>query len=176
MRYKRDSSLKDMHIDLLTAQKSAYNPSGLMAKNFLIEPESEVYGACVFEMHHRCIKFRVGKTTPIKTGQFVTLWKREGMGEILPHDMEDPVDIFVVSVRDCENFGQFVFPKEVLCEKGVISKNRKGGKRAMRVYPPWNLPKNRQAQKTQNWQLMYFFDIPLNEGVDVVRIRKLFLL
>ena len=147
-----------------------------MAKNFLIKPESAAYGACVFTMHHQRIKFRVGKTTPIKTGQFVTLWKREGMGEILPHDREDPFDIFVVSVRTSENFGQFVFPKEVLCEKGILSKGRKGGKRAMRVYPPWSLQKNRQSQKTQDWQLMYFFDIPLNKAVDTVRVRKLFLL
>lgn len=127
--------------DLLVAQKTVYEPSGFVCKHFVSEAESKEYGACEFEMNHKRIKFRTGKITPTKIGQFVTLWKRIGTGPIQPFDMADPVDLFVVNVRSGDKLGQFVFPKTVLCEKGIVSKERKGGKRAMRIYPSWdNIP------------------------------------
>jgi hypothetical protein len=163
-----------IHPDLFMAQKNAYEPSGLIIENVVKETESEDYGAFDFEMNNRRIKFRVGKITPTKIGQFVTLWKRVGSGPILPYDMADPFDLFVVSVRDGERSGQFVFSKRLLCQKGVISKEGKGGKRAIRVYPPWNKTDNRQAKNTQSWQLTCFFEIPLDACVNVSNIQKLF--
>ena len=163
-----------VHPDLLEAKKLAYEPSGLICQNLIKEAESEGYGACTFEINNRHIKFRTGKITPTKIGQFVTLWKRIGGGPILPHDMADLVDLFVVSVRSTEFFGQFVFPKAVLHEKGILSKEGKGGKRAMRVYPPWDTALNKQANKTQAWQLRYFFEIHPSQNIDEDRIRELF--
>ena len=159
--------------DLFEAQKRAYEPSGLTCKNVTKEKESQEYGACTFEMNNHHILFRVGKITPTKIGQFVTLWKRIGNGPIMPYDMADSIDFFVVSVRDAHYFGQFVFPKAVLHEKGVVSENGKGGKRAIRIYPPWGIPDNQQAKKTQAWQLRYFFEI--GHKSDSAKIRKLFL-
>ena len=75
----------------------------------------------------------------------------------MPHDLEDPFDFFVVSVRHGKSFGQFVFPKAVLCEKGIVSKEGLGGKRAMRIYPPWDITESRQANKTQTWQMFLLF-------------------
>lgn len=160
-----------VHSDLLAAQNLAYGPSGLTCDKIAGEAESAEYGAFEFEMNNLRIKFRVGKITPTKMGQFVTLWKRIGKGPILPYDSTDPIDLFVVSVRTPKHFGQFVFPKAILCEQGVLSKEGKGGKRAMRVYPPWDTAENPQARKTQAWQLLYFFEIPC---LDTSRIRKLF--
>lgn len=133
--------------DLLAAKELIYGPCGFLCENLQKEPESEEYGACVFEMNGKRIKFRVGKITPTKMGQFVTLWKRIGDGVILPHDLADPIDLFVISVRAGDRFGQFVFPKAVLFEKGIISKEGKGGKRAMRIYPSWDIAENKQAKK-----------------------------
>lgn len=163
-----------IHPDLLLAQEFAYEPNGLAYKNLSKEAESEEYGAYVFEMNNRRIKFRVGKITPTKTGQFVTLWKRIGDGVIQPHDLDDPFDFFVVSVRNIGHLGQFVFPKMILFEKGIVSKDGKGGKRAMRIYPPWDITESRQAKKTQAWQLLYFFEINTNENNDPRRVKKLF--
>lgn len=160
--------------DLAAAIALAYEPSGLMCKNFEKEAESEEYGAFTFEMNDMRIKFRVGKITPIKVGQFVTLWKRIGDGVILPHDLDDSTDLFIVSARKGENFGQFVFPKTILFEKGIVSKEGKGGKRAMRIYPPWDITDSRQANKTQAWQLMYFFEIPHTNNIHVTKVQKLF--
>nr|WGE07832.1 MepB family protein [Bacillus subtilis] len=38
-----------------------------------------------------------------------------------------------------------------------MSHNSKKGKTAFRVYPPWTEPVSKQAVKTQQWQLRYFF-------------------
>jgi hypothetical protein len=169
------NSFLAIHPDLMIAQKIAYSPSGLTSHSFIKEAESEEYGAFDFEMNQRRIKFRIGKITPTKIGQFTTLWKRIGKGPILPFDREDPIDLFVISVRNAEHFGQFVFPKITLCEKGVVSQEGKGGKRAMRIYPPWDIPDSRQAKSTQAWQLPYFFEISANTPINTFRVQKLFL-
>ena len=165
-----------IHPDLLAAQQLVYEPNGLFCNAIVEEAESKEYGACTFVMNHKSITFRVAKITPTKIGQFVTLWKRIGRGPIMPYDTTDLIDLFVVSVRNGAHFGQFIFPKEVLWQKGFVSKDGKGGKRAMRVYPPWDITDNKQAIKTQKWQVPYFFEILTNGQTDVSRIQKLFLL
>ncbi len=85
--------------------------------------------------------------------------------------MEDCIDFFLISVRSGEHFGQFVFPKLVLLTQNILSKDEKGGKRAMRVYPPWDKVESKQAEKTQNWQLKYFFQIPIDGNV--LRVQEL---
>lgn len=160
--------------DLLLATKLAYKPNGLFYKNLIAETESQEYGACSFEINDQHIKFRVAKITPTKIGQFVTFWKRIGSGPIEPYDVLDPFDLLVISVRDGEFFGQFVFPKSILSAKGLLSKETRGGKRAMRVYPPWNTTTSEQARKTQLWQITYFFEIHPNKCTDHVRFQSLF--
>ncbi|OQA36316.1 MAG: MepB protein [Candidatus Dependentiae bacterium ADurb.Bin331] len=111
-----------MNPDLLAARNLAYTPSKLMVTHVVNEPESVEYNACTFEMNNKIIKFRTAKITPTKIGQFVTLWKRSGNSPIVPYDLADSVDFFAVSVRNAHHFGQFVFPKKVLYEKGFVSK------------------------------------------------------
>lgn len=160
-----------VHPDLLAAQENIYTPINLVCSKLTPETESQEYGACTFEINGKIIKFRVAKITPTKIGQFVTFWKRIGDGPITPYDINDSFDLLVVSVRDIKNFGQFVFPKNVLWQKGLISKDGIGGKRAMRVYPPWDLADNQQAKKTQAWQLLYFVEI--RPTTDSVAFKKL---
>jgi hypothetical protein len=161
-----------VHPDLLLAQKLAYDPLKLQIENFRSEPESKDYGAADFKIHHSLIKFRVGKITPTKIGQFVTFWKRVGQGPILPYDVEDPFDYLMISARLGHHFGQFIFPKATLDEQAVLSKNNQGGKRAFRIYPPWDQTNNSQARKTQSWQLCYFFE--LSRATDFTPLLSLF--
>lgn len=155
-----DIDINTTHSDLLLAEKLVYEPLGMLIQNLQLEKESVDYGAAEFEIDKFKIKFRIAKITPTKTGQFVTFWKRIGKGPILPHDVDDFFDFLIVSVRFGNRCGQFVFPKNVLCENGLVSKLQVGGKRAMRVYPPWDQVDNSQAKKTQIWQTRYFFEIP----------------
>lgn len=164
---------KRVHPDLLSAEGLIYKPSGLILQNLKIEDESDDYGAAEFTINHHSVKFRVGKITPTKIGQFVTFWKRLGKGPILPYEFTDSFDFLVVSVRTENHFGQFVFPKAVLCEKGIVSCNGKEGKRAMRIYPSWDRADNSQAKKTQAWQLQYFIKFSENT-IDFQRMKYLF--
>ncbi|MED3090108.1 MepB family protein [Bacillus toyonensis] len=163
-----------IHSDLLVTKDLVYNPCRFECSQPRIEAQNAEYGAYVFNLDALPIRFRVAKITPTKVGQFVTLWERMGDGPIQPYDISDPVDLFVISTRKGNNFGQFVFPKAVLCNRDIVSNNGKGGKRAIRVYPPWDKPTSRQAQKTQIWQLEYFLEIPVNTPIDCVRAQMLY--
>lgn len=66
-----------------------------------------------------------------------------------------------------------MFPKSVLAEKGIITLNGKVGKRGIRVYPPWDIPTKKQAQKTQNWQTKYFFTIYADRATDLGLAKEL---
>lgn len=116
----------------------------------------------------------MAKTTPTKVGQFVTVWQRSEDGPIRPFDADDGVDLFVISSRDDHGFGQFVFPCAVLCERGVVSRNGKGGKRGFRVYPPWATTTNRQARGTQAWQVNHFLHLGQDGPADPARARALY--
>jgi hypothetical protein len=123
------------------------------------EAESAEYGACRAELHGKRLVLRVAKTTPTKTGQFVTIWKRPHPGaEIAPLDEADPVDAVIIAVADGDGarHGFFIFSRAVLIERGVMSRAGAGGKRALRVYPPWCAPESIQAQRTQRWQAQWF--------------------
>ncbi len=157
--------------DLFIAQNRAYEPNGFVCSPIIQETESKEYSACGFTLNNILIKFRIAKITPTKIGQFVTFWKRLGNGPIMPYDLTDHFDFLIVSVRKAYSLGQFVFPKDVLCQKGFISKEGMGGKRAMRVYPPWDITDSDQAKKTQAWQLLYFFEI--EPAVDNERMKQL---
>ena len=137
--------MKNTHPEILATQELVYKKCNLKFTEAQPESESEEYGAHTFELENFIIKFRVAKITPKKIGQFVTCWKRNKLGPIQPFDLEDSFDFLVVTVRFGENFGQFVFPKAVLSQKGIIAKSGKGGKRAMRVYPPWDQATSKQA-------------------------------
>ncbi len=166
--------MRDMNADLREAQNAAYSLLGLNIDKVIIEAESQEYSALDFEMNGMMIKFRTGKITPTKVGQFVTLWKRLNKGPIIPFDKADPIDLFVISVRREGQLGQFVFTKEILLEKGVLSSDKGRGKLAIRIYPPWDVAVNAQAKRTQAWQLPYFFEIPSNSICDLGLLKKLF--
>jgi hypothetical protein len=164
----------NIHRDLVASKKLVYSPCGFNCSEPQMEVESTEYGACFFELNGLAIRFRVAKTTPTKLGQFVTLWKRIGNGPIQPYELADRVDFFVITTRQADCFGQFIFPSSVLCDQGIIATYGQSGKRAIRVYPPWVKTVSPQAQKTQHWQLKYFLEIPENRATDCMVARKLY--
>jgi hypothetical protein len=160
--------------DLQLVEKLLYNECGFQLQNLVWNPESTNYGACSFELNNYKIQYRVANITPTKIGQFVAIWKRNDQGITAPFDVADSLDFLIISVRDSENFGQFIFPKSVLLAKGILSQNGKGGKRGIRVYAPWDKPENKQALKTQAWQVNYFVEIRENLPVDVELVKRIF--
>jgi hypothetical protein len=160
--------------DLVLAQKWVYNPLIFELKNVKSEPESADYKAFTFQLNDLFVLYREAKITPTKTGQFVTLWKRKLGQPIEPFHVSDAIDFVIVCTRNAAQFGQFIFPKSLLIEKGIISTETKEGKRAFRVYPPWDLAENKQAQASQKWQLNYFLTVLEGEKTDLERAKKLF--
>jgi len=149
-----------------------YEKCDLKISNFQPEIESKEYDASRFELNGLCIISRSSKITPKKIGQFVTFWKRNGNGSIEPLEENDNIDFYVVNVQTQNKFGQFVFPKSVLIQKGILSTNKKEGKRGFRVYPNWDIAINKQAERTQKWQLNYFYEI--NESINLKNVRELY--
>ncbi|WP_410659533.1 MepB family protein [Amycolatopsis sp. lyj-112] len=168
------SSVGSVHDDLLEAKALVYDPSGFTCSRPVAEVESADYGAHEFALDGYAIRFRAAKVTPMKVGQFATVWTRSADGPIQPFDSEDPVDLVVISTRDGGHFGQFVFGREVLCEREIMSRNGIGGKRAFRVYPPWVTTTNPQARRTQAWQLNHFLPIGHDGPVDFARAHVLY--
>lgn len=154
---------------------SVCNSLGWKLSAFQKEKESREYSACRFQLNKLRVICRTAKITPTKTGQFVTLWKRTANGPIQPFESTDPVDLFVVNVSKDGLSGQFIFPKEVLLSKGVVSGKGKEGKRAIRVYPPWDTVTSKQAKKTQRWQSEFFVSLNSDLPIDLEKVRKLYL-
>ena len=145
--------------ELLQIKELVCDTCNLELSNLVVDSENQQYKDCSFKLNLFQIIHRLAKITPIKIGQFVTIWKRNDKGKTVPFDFSDNFDFIIITSKSGENFGQFVFPKTVLLEKGIISNNNTSGKRGVRVYPSWDIPTNKQAEKTQNWQLKYFYSV-----------------
>ena len=168
---------------LTNAIDKIYKPAGFLIGEVVQEAESIEYGAHRFRLDDKCVVFRVAKTTPTKIGQFVTLWKRPHPLEQLralsrnplPIHCNDGIDFVVVHVHDETQWGQFIFNREILIEKGIIAAAASNGKTGFRIYPPWSKPVAADAIKLQKWQCRYFVQMGnYEENLDMDVIRGLF--
>lgn len=148
---------------LINLQTVVYKPSGFNFEYVQSEKQHTDYCAHVFKLNNYLVKFRIAKITPIKIGCFVALWKRNHKGESIPHDAADPFDFYIIHVANNQQSGQFIFSRKILIESGVLSLKGEGGKRGFRLYAAWDNPESKQAQKTQQWQLPYFYPLLENK-------------
>lgn len=165
------------------------------------QPENQAYGGYLLELNNKKVLFRVGKVTNHRPGAFVTLWQRcSKRGRPIPFDYDDPIKYFFIFVKGFsktkrkEYRGQFFFHKNVLLEKGILSKNKKGGKLGMRLFPPWSeqlakesiqnsisesipLKKTQSfstsARRAQSWQAEYFVSFSAEKSIDFERVLHL---
>ncbi len=159
--------------DLNRVKKLVYDPCGYELTNLQQHSESAEYGACSFLLNGKKVQQRISKITPTKKGQFVTIWKRNRDGITQPFDFTDDLDFIIIIARSGTRLGQFTFPKFVLAEKGIITRNGSTGKCGIRVYPPWDNTPNKRAEKTQNWQQEYFFKMEQDNTAGLNLIKKL---
>ncbi|RYZ20470.1 MAG: hypothetical protein EOO10_23215, partial [Chitinophagaceae bacterium] len=80
-------------------QESLYDKCGFRLTNLSLHVESVDYGACSFNLNGKRIEHRISKITPTKTGQFVTLWKRNEQGKTEPFDISDSIDLVVITAK-----------------------------------------------------------------------------
>ncbi len=126
--------------------------------NLTEDEEAKKYSGFNFQVEKLNFKFRKAKITPKKIGQFVTLWKRNSSNESEPFNESDNFNFYIIVSEENEKYGFFLFPRNELIKRQILTTSSKEGKRGFRVYPSWVKTKNKQAEKTQTWQTQYFFD------------------
>lgn len=168
------SIITSFHSDLQYVKEQIYDRCGFICTNPFTHAESTEYAACSFELNNKKIQHRLSKITPTKIGQFVTIWKRNADGITAPYDLSDAIDFIIITSRQDQQLGQFIFPVSVLAEKGIVSKNGKSGKRGIRVYPPWDKPESKQALATQKWQSKFFIPMSADNLNNLDLIKQLF--
>ena len=142
-----------------------YKPNQLIVKNIQEEKQNADYGAGVFQLNSKTVRFRVAKITPTKIGQFVAFWEKN----------EVNTDLLVVNTfNDTGDLGQFIFPKEVLLKQNILKTTNSKGKMAIRVYPSWDHPISKQAVATQKWQLPYFISMNDIKSLPIHELLKLY--
>ncbi len=141
--------------------------------NITQDKECEEYFGFNFQIDKLNLKFRKAKITPKKVGQFVTLWKRNAEKQTEPFNENESFDFCVVVTEQVNHYGFFIFPKQILSEKQILTTNQKEGKRGFRIYPDWVKTENKQAQKTQSWQTKYFIDLISNEKKNTERLKSI---
>ncbi len=158
-------------------EKLLYDYFKYKITNLIINKESNEYGACLFNLNGIKFLYRNAKITPTKIGQFVTVWKRSDNKITIPYSLNDALDYYIISVQKDAFMGYFIFPINILHTNGIVSDlNGNGGRRGFRVYPIWDKPDNKQAEKTQKWQISYFLDcsnLSLDNKTTETRFRKL---
>ncbi len=152
---------------------SIFKPLTLEISDLQVDSESKEYFAHTFKLGIKKVVFRSAKTTPTKMGLFVSIWKRNDEGTTCPFNAVDSFDYFLITTQNQNQFGVFIFSKLDLLKHGILSNQNKIGKRGIRVYPPWDLTTNKQAQNTQAWQIQCFVNLS-NEGkIDLMKAKSL---
>jgi hypothetical protein len=161
--------------DWAIAKREIYDACGWSCSTPIADAEGKAYDACTFSLNGASVLYRKAKITPTKVGLFVTLWKRIGNGPTQPYNQKDGIDLVVISTREGDHLGQFIFPKSILTSKGFLTTESKDGKRGFRVYPPWCITTNTQAIATQKWQSAFFITILSGHQTDFEQAKKLML-
>jgi hypothetical protein len=160
---------------LTHVNKIVYEPNHLTLKSIQEENQNSDYGAGTFQLNSRSVRFRVAKITPNKVGQFVAFWEKDENNKNQPFSYEKAPELLVINTSMSNNqFGQFIFPKEVLVKRNILKTSTTKGKMAIRIYPSWDNPTSKQAITTQKWQLPYFVDMSTSNNLPIQKILELY--
>ena len=124
-----------------------------------IEEWNKEYEALTIYTNEGLVRSRLANKTPKKKGFFFALWIKDEYGKNRPLTSEELGIGLVINIIDKHRKGQFIFPQEVLINKGILKSDNNKGKMALRVYPPWVTELNKSAIKTQQWQCKYFTEM-----------------
>ncbi|QGG52086.1 MepB family protein [Lysinibacillus pakistanensis] len=152
-----------------------YEPNHLTIKNIREESQNSDYGAGVFQLNSKSVRFRVAKITPNKVGQFVSFWEKDEANKNQAFSYDNATDLLVINTfNNTGDFGQFVFPKEVLLKQNILKTANTKGKMAIRVYPSWDTPSSKQAIATKKWQSPYFVKMEATTRLSIHELLKLY--
>ncbi|MED4452092.1 MepB family protein [Metabacillus fastidiosus] len=167
--------MNNFYTALSYVRKVIYEPNHLTVKSIQEEEQNSKYGAGIFELASRTVRFRVANITPTKVGQFVAFWEKDENSKNQPYSYDEAPDLLVITTfKNGNEFGQFIFPKEILLKQNILRSSSTIGKMAIRVYPSWDSPTSKQAMKTQEWQFPYFVDISNSNNLPIDKILELY--
>ncbi|MDA9472355.1 MepB family protein [Enterococcus sp. 5H] len=152
--------------------KLIYQISQSSLENVILEEQNKDYEGAFFTIGKHSFRSRKGKRTPKKQGYFVVFWEKDTLNNNKAYDFVRAPDKLIITIFDEDKRGQFIFPKELLAEKNILSTENKQGKMALRVYPDWVTSLNKTASMTQKWQLPYFLN--LSETYDSQLLKQLY--
>lgn len=171
---KGGDEMDEFHKALNYVNENLYQPNRFLISDVKEEVQNSDYGAGVFQLNEKSVRFRVAKITPNKAGQFVVFWEKNENGKNQAFSYEKAPDLLVINTFTELRFGQFVFPKEILLKQEILKTTDTKGKMAIRVYPGWEKPTSEQAIKTQKWQLEYFVEMDNTNNFPVQELLKLY--
>ncbi len=175
MNFEEGGIMDDFYTALNYVNKMIYEANDLTVESVQEEKQNSKYGAGTFKLSSKTVRFRVANITPTKVGQFVAFWEKDENNKNQPYLYEEAPDLLVITTFKNENeFGQFIFPKEVLLKQNILRSTSTKGKMAIRVYPTWDSPSSKQAMKTQEWQLPYFVDMCNPNKLQLEKIIELY--
>ncbi len=125
-----------------------------------IDPFNQEYEGFDFSVSQIRYRSRLAKKTPKKAGYFLAIWEKDLANKNIPFSAEAFPDYLIVNIIDGKRKGQFIFPKVLLKQQGILSSPTKLGKMAFRVYAPWDQDLNVSAMKTAQWQTPCFIELP----------------
>ena len=167
--------MNDFYTALNYVNKMIYEPNDLTVKSVQEEKQNSKYGAGTFQLSSRTVRFRVANITPTKVGQFVAFWEKDENNKNQPFTYEEAPDLLVITTfKDDSEFGQFIFPKEILIKQNILRSSSTKGKMAIRVYSSSDKPTSKQAKKTQKWQLPYFVGMRDPSKLPIDKIIELY--
>lgn len=169
--------MNDFFETLAYINEKIYEPNQLTVKSAQEEKQNSDYRAGVFQLSSKSVRFRVAKSTPTKIGQFVTFWEKDAHHKNRPFLSNESPELLVITTFESENRrGQFIFPKEIMIKQNILQTNLTKGKMGMRVYPSWDKPTNKQAIRSQKWQVPYFIDLSDSNKISNEEIIRLYFL
>ena len=74
-----------------------YKPNHLIIKNIQEENQNSDYGAGVFQLNSKSVRFRVAKITPNKIGQFVAFWEKDEANKNQAFSYDNATDLLVIN-------------------------------------------------------------------------------
>jgi hypothetical protein len=126
-------------------------------------------------LNSKSVGFRTAKITPTKVGQFVSFREKDEANKNQAFSYDNTTDLLVINTFNNKgDFGQFVFPKEVLLKQNILKTAYSKGKMAIRVYPSWDTPSSKQAIATKKWQSPYFVKIDATTSLSKHELLKLY--
>ena len=80
--------MNDFYTALNYVNKMIYEPSGLAVNLIKEEKQNAKYGAGIFQLSSKTVRFRVANITPNKVGYFVAFWEKDENNKNQPFTYE----------------------------------------------------------------------------------------